>query len=460
MPVSKKSKRAKTKFDATVPPFPLSSAEFPSFAEAIASVAELLKSRKKILVLAGAGISVSCGIPDFRSPQGLYANLDIQELGLTCPEDLFDLECFQDDPRPFYKFAKALYFPLGNNKRVQPSDSHRFLALLEQQGKLLRVYTQNIDGLEEVAGVSSKRMIYAHGSLRSGSCLECKQKVEASDIERSVQKGEVAHCQVRLKSPRPTPVPSTRVKRKRSSSLSAEEKPARTRSAAFGAECATRCGGVLKPNVTFFGETLQDNVRRRLEADRDKADALIVIGTSLSVAPMSKVIQYLPPNIPRKLIKRPDVSAPLKGTDSGGDCSEFEDEEQEFREKYTFDAYLLGFCDDVTRTLVQEMKMENTSVEGQLLAALEDDNISSHDDWQTTSIPHQRILLFPGVIAPTGGQGEATYIEVAHCNGCKERITGKIRKCSQCFDFDLCQKCYPKISRKHFGGKHKFAVEK
>jgi NAD-dependent SIR2 family protein deacetylase len=70
----------------------------------------------------------------------------LQELGLSCAEELFDYEFFQADPRPFYKFARNLYFPLGNNERVRPSDSHKLLALLEQKKMLLRVYSQNIDG--------------------------------------------------------------------------------------------------------------------------------------------------------------------------------------------------------------------------------------------------------------------------------------------------------------------------
>lgn len=380
---------------------------------------------------------------------------------MLCPEDLFDLECFQDDPRPFYKFAKALYFPLGGDKRVEPSDSHRFLALLEQQGKLLRVYTQNIDGLEEVAGVSPKRMVYAHGSLQWASCLKCKQRVNASAIEKSVKTGQVAHCQVSLKSPKCVPAPSKRAKRSRSSANQEEPTRIRTRSTAYDSKCPTRCSGVLKPDVTFFGETLQDKVRRCLEADRDKADALIVIGTSLSVAPMSKVIQYLPPNIPRILINRTVVSPPSFIPDDD-ESNDDENEEHEFREGYTFDAYMLGFCDDVTRALVKEMKGEDVSneVEGQILSSLDDHN-STENKWQTTSIPHDRILLFPGALASTGETNEgSSYVEVAHCDGCNEKIVGTIRKCIQCFDFDLCNKCYPKISKLHFNGKHKFAVDK
>jgi NAD-dependent SIR2 family protein deacetylase len=111
---------------------------------------ELLSGKKNIMVLVGAGISVSCGIPDFRSSQGLYNTLRCEEIDkdLAAAEDLFHLDFFEENPAPFYKFAvlNNLFAPR------KPSTSHFFLKLLEEQSKLLRVYTQNIDGLEEFAG--------------------------------------------------------------------------------------------------------------------------------------------------------------------------------------------------------------------------------------------------------------------------------------------------------------------
>ena len=82
-------------------------------------------------------------------------------LGLSSPEELFDFEIFQDDPRPFYKFARQL-FP---NEKIRPSISHKFVSSLEEKNMLLRIYTQNIDGLEESAGVSTNRVVYAHVSM-------------------------------------------------------------------------------------------------------------------------------------------------------------------------------------------------------------------------------------------------------------------------------------------------------
>lgn len=78
----------------------------------------------------------------------------MQELGLASPEDLFDIETFRDDPRPFYKFAKDLY-----PGSIKPGPSHSFLASLDSLGKLLRIYTQNVDALEELAGVRSEKVM-------------------------------------------------------------------------------------------------------------------------------------------------------------------------------------------------------------------------------------------------------------------------------------------------------------
>jgi NAD-dependent SIR2 family protein deacetylase len=209
----------------------------------------------------------------------------IQELGLSCPEELFDWEVFREDPRPFYKFARNLYFPLGsgdNAQRVRPSDSHKLLALLEQKKMLLRVYTQNIDGLEQVAGVSPKRMVYAHGSLQFASCCKCRRKVSAKEIEPAILKRIVPLCQgpaalgTKTSASPPQIQPSRARKRPRGEHrtvfrpVQEEGKP-------------LTCNGILKPGVTFFGEALNDTVRKSLEADRNKVDALVVMGTSLSV---------------------------------------------------------------------------------------------------------------------------------------------------------------------------------
>ena len=153
---------------------------------------------------------------------------------------------------------------------------------------LLRVYSQNIDGLEQTAGVSTKRMIYAHGSLQWATCCKCKNRVSAKEIEPSILQRSVPFCQEPAKgSSRDNPnkrailaVTATQQPTR------AKKRPRTTPDEMMPAQEEGKpmvCGGVLKPGVTFFGEALNDTVSKSLEADRDKVDALIVMGTSLSV---------------------------------------------------------------------------------------------------------------------------------------------------------------------------------
>ena len=108
-------------------------------------VVDLIKTSRKIIVLTGAGVSVSCGIPDFRSRDGVYARLAVDFPDLPDPQAMFDIHYFRKDPRPFFKFAREIY-----PGQFEPSPCHKFIRCVEKQGKLLRNYTQNIDTLEQV----------------------------------------------------------------------------------------------------------------------------------------------------------------------------------------------------------------------------------------------------------------------------------------------------------------------
>ena len=214
-----------------------------------------------------------------------------QELGLTCPEDLFDIETFRDDPRPFFKFAHSLY-----PGSINPSPSHKFLASLDRQQKLLRIYTQNIDSLEQLAGVRSEKIVYAHGSLSNATCMKCRATYSASDIASDVKMGRVPLCHhPRNKKARTT---SSSGCSTLNNEQSTKSKPTQQQHSMSLRRSSTKqkyendsdltvmqglCGGVIKPNVTFFGEKLDNIVGRSLEMDYGKADALLVMGTSLSV---------------------------------------------------------------------------------------------------------------------------------------------------------------------------------
>lgn len=262
------------------------------------------------------------------------------------------------------------------------------------------------------------------------------------------------------------------------------------------------CGGVLKPAVTFFGETLNDNVRRKIEGDRTKVDALIVIGTSLSVAPISKVIQYLPANIPRILINRtivqPASSSRTAATTTSSDHEgEMDEDEPDFRENYVFDAHLLGYCDDITRALARKLFVDSTgdsevrsegaaktkrrkthqvakSLPNQSYGCLLSDVLEGKDthhhwrmdDWANVkNPPPDRVLLFPGALASNkhgnsaDSDDEPIHQEIAHCDGCSNEIVGVIKKCIDCFDYDLCSDCFPTLSKTHFAGNHSFEAD-
>ena len=137
-------------------------------------VIEAIEKSKKIIVITGAGISVSSGIPDFRSEDiGIYHTLDCELYNIPSAELLFDYQFFKIDAEPFYKFAKKLL----PDENVMPSPCHNFIACLQARGKLLRNYTQNVDGLERKAGIT--KLVECHGSMVSlfGSRYNSKNSV-------------------------------------------------------------------------------------------------------------------------------------------------------------------------------------------------------------------------------------------------------------------------------------------
>lgn len=132
----------------------------------MATIARLVGSATRIVVVAGAGISVSAGLPDFRSPNGLYA-----ALGATVadPAAVFHIDAFREDPAPFFAAAARLVAP---ESAVLPTATHAFFRELSDRGVLRRVYTQNIDGLEAAAGVGPV-VVPVHGSIATATCTRC-----------------------------------------------------------------------------------------------------------------------------------------------------------------------------------------------------------------------------------------------------------------------------------------------
>ncbi|RYP50407.1 hypothetical protein DL768_004082 [Monosporascus sp. mg162] len=274
----------------------------------------LIQSSRNIIVLTGAGISTSLGIPDFRSTStGLYSQLEERGLGISDPQDVFNIQVFRDDPTIFYSVAKDI-LP-ENNKQFTPT--HAFIAMLQNKGKLLTNYSQNIDNIEANAGIRKEKLVQCHGSFATATCQKCGHNIPGDSIFAEIKAGRVPRCEeciAALRTNRPA-------KRKRSHNSAASRRSRRYDDDSSDGDYDIPTAGVMKPDITFFGEALPDEFGRRLvEHDRDLVDLVIVIGTSLKVAPVSEVVPYLPPDIPQIYISRTPVSHINFDIDLLGDC--------------------------------------------------------------------------------------------------------------------------------------------
>ena len=194
---------------------------------------EIIKTSKRIVFFGGAGVSTESGIPDFRSEDGLYR----QKYSVP-PETILSGDYFYSHTEEFYRFYRDKMLALS----ARPNAAHQKLAEWEQEGKLLGVITQNIDGLHQAAG--SKNVYELHGSVHRNYCLKCNKSYTAEFILSSTG---VPHC---------------------------------------------TCGGLIKPDVVLYGEPLDsDTVEGALDAIQ-RADTLIIAGTSLSVYPAAGFVRY------------------------------------------------------------------------------------------------------------------------------------------------------------------------
>ena len=186
-----------------------------------------------IVFFGGAGVSTESGIPDFRSVDGLY-----NQKFKYPPETIISHSFFERRPEEFFEFYKEKMLPLG----FEPNVTHKVLARWESEGKLLAVVTQNIDGLHQKAG--SKNVLELHGSVLRNYCVRCHKSYSAEFVKNS--KG-VPLCD---------------------------------------------CGGVIKPDVVLYEESLDQDVMYRAARAISEADLLIVGGTSLTVWPAAGMIRY------------------------------------------------------------------------------------------------------------------------------------------------------------------------
>ena len=188
---------------------------------------------QRIVFFGGAGVSTESGIPDFRSVDGLY-----NQKFKYPPETIISHSFFEERPEEFCEFYKEKMLPLG----FEPNVTHKVLARWEREGKLSAVVTQNIDGLHQKAG--SKNVLELHGSVLRNYCVRCHKSYSAEYVKNS--KG-VPLCD---------------------------------------------CGGIVKPDVVLYEESLDQDVMYRAAQAISRADLLIVAGTSLTVWPAAGMIRY------------------------------------------------------------------------------------------------------------------------------------------------------------------------
>ena len=192
-----------------------------------------ISESSRMVFFGGAGVSTESGIPDFRSVDGLYS----QKFEYP-PETIISHSFYQRRPDYFFRFYREKMLPLG----FEPNITHKVLAQWEEAGKLSAVVTQNIDGLHQKAG--SRRVYELHGSVLRNYCTRCR-KFHSAEFVRDFH--GVPKCD---------------------------------------------CGGIVKPDVVLYEESLdQDTIEKSVMAIQT-ADLLIVAGTSLTVYPAAGLINY------------------------------------------------------------------------------------------------------------------------------------------------------------------------
>lgn len=226
-----------------------------TFEERVNEFNKLIENSNYIVFFGGAGVSTESGIPDFRSTDGLYNQHDVNFEGYT-PEYLLSNTCWRKEPKVFYEFYRQKL----DVRSIEPNITHRVLADMEAKGKLKAIVTQNIDGLHQKAG--SKEVCEIHGTTEKNYCYFCNEAYPADYIFTCEE--EVPKC--------------------------------------------PKCGGRIRPAVTLYEESLPDDDWYQANWHMDKADLIIVGGTSLSVYPAAGLI--LGRECPIVLINRDETDMP------------------------------------------------------------------------------------------------------------------------------------------------------
>lgn len=207
--------------------------------EKIEKLKEMIDESNKIVFFGGAGVSTESGIPDFRSKDGLYNQHDVR-FDMYQPEYLLSHSCLVREPKVYFEFHRQKM----DTRNIEPNNAHKYLAKLEESGKLIGVVTQNIDGLHQKAG--SKKVFEIHGSALRNYCMNCGTTYPVDYIFDSTD--EIPKCDY--------------------------------------------CGGVVRADITLYEEGLPDDQVEGAISAISSADMMIIGGTSLTVYPAASFINY------------------------------------------------------------------------------------------------------------------------------------------------------------------------
>lgn len=278
---------------------------------------------RSIAMLTGAGVSVASGIPDFRSPGGMYATLRPDLLTATPeqrrwmemdPTYVVSWDVFQNNAFPYLEVRRP--FILGTQKQQwKATIAHRFAELLHTKtNKLTRIYTQNIDGLDrQCSDIPVDKFVNVHGSIAQVSCEGCGTDMDLNDFCEQVQSKikDIYH-------PDQGPSKSTPI-------------------------LCSQCGQALvKPKTVLFGRSLPDEFFQRTREDLPTLDLLIVAGTSLVVSPANSLVSLVPDTTIRVVANADPVGQEL-GIDYSG------------KDGAGRDFFAQGDCDRIFLELIQEL---------------------------------------------------------------------------------------------------------
>ncbi|OWB80471.1 hypothetical protein B5S32_g4751 [[Candida] boidinii] len=255
--------------------------------EDLDKISKLISKSRRILTLTGAGISCNAGIPDFRSTTGLYQKVKNENFNrIVKGQDLFDISLFRHDftIEIFCKFMESLY---SKTILAQPTETHKFISYLNKHKKLIKCYTQNIDGLERqcnlLTGIESKNwkdldVVQLHGDLNKLSCTTCFQTFEWDNENKAILRdGELPECPTCLVKH------SERVQQ--------------------GKRSSTSSIGFLRPNIVLYGEChpYAEIIADGLNKDINKnPNILLIFGTSLRVDGVKNLVRQAAKKIHEK----------------------------------------------------------------------------------------------------------------------------------------------------------------